>query len=86
MPDASAAADVMIFIAREVRALVQPASPQKTQVDDQWHTGTLINIEKRSLVQSNDTASLTIVGSIVPMRLFPDCHFWDRIDVIAHLY
>ena len=38
MPDAAAAADVMIFIAREVRALVQPASPQKTQVDDQWHT------------------------------------------------
>ena len=34
MPDAAAAADVMIFIAREVRALVQPASPQKTQVDD----------------------------------------------------
>ena len=28
--------DVMILIGREVRALVQPASPQKTQVDDQW--------------------------------------------------
>ena len=79
MPDAAAADDLMIFIAREVRALVQPASPQKTQVDDQWHTATLINIEKH-------TASLTIVGSIVPMRLFQDCHFLDRIDVFAHLY
>ena len=53
MPDAAAAADVMILIGREVRALVQPASPQKTQVDDQWHTGTLVNIEKQSLDQSH---------------------------------